>query len=187
MVEHTIDADAVSARTNPSGAITKAKVIGSRAPDQVLTLVGEALRRISQDAGAQPGFSERLELALPGAGSPNLVFNLSESIRELDRGRFGISSELESPEGGISVDAIGDVVRERFLGREIVYTNEAVPIVTGAIVIAARIAHEPDESIEDAVHLAPWEMTDPLLLDPVMWMVSTAVRQVTMGMGAAFA
>ena len=50
-----------------------------------------------------------------------------------------------------------------------------------------RVAHEPGASIEDTVRRAPWEMSDPLLLDPVMWMVSTAVRQVTMGLGAAFA
>jgi hypothetical protein len=144
--------------------------------------VAEALRRISQDGGAQPTFVEHLEVSAPGAGPPNLVFNLSEAIRELSPERFGTHTEfVEPPELGVSVDAVSDIVRQQFLEREIVFTDAAVPIVTGALVIAARVAHEPDESVEEIVRLAPWEMTHPLLLDPVMWMISTAVRQVSMG------
>lgn len=188
VVEHVIAPDPAAATRTTSGAITRARLVGESAPEPVGALVGEALRRISEDGGARPGLTERLELSLPGAGSPNLVFNLSESIRELAGERFDVSTELsEPPERGMSVDAVGDVVRELFLGREIVVTEAAVPIVTGALVIAARVAHEPDESTEDTVRLAPWEMTDPLLLDPVMWMVSTAVRQATMSTGAVTA
>ncbi len=184
VVEHAIVSEAVTVGAGSGGGLSKARLIGAGAPDSVITLVGEALRRITQDSDVQPGPSDRLELASPGAGSPNLVFNLSESIREVGGEQAGFRNDVaEAPERGVSIDAISDVVRERFVGRQIVFTDAAAPAVTGALVIAVRVAHEPDVSIEDAVRLAPWEMSDPLLLDPVMWMVSTAVRQVTMGLG----
>jgi hypothetical protein len=184
VVQSTIAPDSVPATAISGGPIPKARAAGEAAPAELRETVSQALGLIAEAGWQSPSHADRLDLALPGAGPPNLVFNLSESIRELvaaDRPDPAAPGEGRENLEGVSVDAVGGVVRELFAEREIVVTDASAAIVSGALLIAVQVAHESDDPVGAAL-LPPWEMSDPVLLDPVMWMVSTAVRQVTMGM-----
>jgi hypothetical protein len=182
VTQSTLAPGSIPVTAMSGGPIPKAKAVGAAAPADLRETVRKALALIDEAGSQRPDRAERLDFALPGAGPPNLVFNLSESIRELAGGGADFAIGGEGPENVEEefFDAVGGVVRELFAEQEIVVTDESVPVVTGALLIAVQVAHDSDDALEAAL-LAPWQMSDPLLLDPVMWMVSTAVRQVTMG------
>jgi hypothetical protein len=175
--------DSLAATAPASGSVPAARARGERAPRELIELVAAALRRIADDGGAHIGRDERLELALPRRGEPNLVTNLSEAIRDLAGPdvEHVADSRVGAESDGVSIDAVGAVVRELLANREIVLSDGSVETVTGALLRSVEVADESRSPL-DAAMLAPWEMTHPILLDPVMWMVSTAVRQVSMGM-----
>lgn len=182
VTQSTIAPGSIPVTAMSGGPIPKAKAAGEAAPADLRETVRQALTLIEEAGSQRPGRAERLDFALPGAGSPNLVFNLSESIRELAGEPRDFAARGDGPdnlEDGF-FDAVGGVVRELFADQDIVVTEASVPVVTGALLIAVQVAHESDDPVAAAL-IPPWEMSDPLLLDPVMWMVSTAVRQVTMG------
>lgn len=184
VVQSTIAPTSVPARAMPSPSIPEARERGQAAPAHLGRIVEQALRLISDASSEQPSRDQRLDLALPRQGSPNLVFNLSESIRDLaGRRDFAAPSEGRENLEGVSFDAIGSVVRELFVDQEIIRPEASVPIVAGALLIAAELAHDAADPVEAAL-TPPWEMSDPLLLDPVMWMVCTAAQQARMGMVA---
>jgi hypothetical protein len=91
----------------------------------------------------------------------------------------------EVPAGAISIDVLGGAVREAFTGRELIYpTPDAVTIATGSLLLAYSLADETIAArrsehpaywprLEDALP-APWEVSHPVLLDAVIWMVGTA-------------
>jgi hypothetical protein len=191
VVQNTIAPDPDALSITAGGTIPRAAVVGRAASRELLQTVEEALRMIEDTGGGpRPDVGKRLELALPREGEPDLVFNLSEAIRAVadrERARAEEAGEPAVAAEGLEalpeelVDSVGGTVRELFAGREIVLSAAAVQIVTGALVLAVDIADDSDDPYAAAL-LPPWRMSDPVLLDPVMWMVSTAVNAVTMGM-----
>jgi hypothetical protein len=89
------------------------------------------------------------------------------------------------PSGAISIDAVGGSVREAFRGsRFLEPIREAETIATGSMLLAYSLAEETiatqrGEQPSDWPGLvdefrAPWQVSHPVLLDPVMWMMGTA-------------
>jgi hypothetical protein len=186
VVQATISPDADALSVTAAATIPKAAVRGQEAPARLVGTVEQALELLTRAGRLRPSHEERLALAFPGEGVSDLVLNLSEAIREVAAVRRAAFSAPVSgldrlPEG--LVDTVGGAVRERFAGREIVIPPAAALIVTGALVLAVEVADDSEDPFEAALR-PPWELSDPLLLDPVMWMVSTAVLRASMGMGA---
>lgn len=125
----------------------------------------------------------RAELAASGVGEPNLVLNLAESIRSLADNRFGVTAL--GPDGrtaDLSFDAIGASVRERFAGRPIEpATQFSATVVAGALVMAYTLADPPyaarrlelEAGLEPRLP-PPWQVSNPAILDPTLWMLGTA-------------
>jgi hypothetical protein len=139
----------------------------------VLSDLGEA-----RELGLRPRTIDR-------EGSGNLVANLAGVIRDQ------IGPETFVPEvtggpgrdeglGGLSLDAISAAVRERVSGWEIVIREDTVASIAGALTMAMVTAHRPanaeawEGDSGEAIVVAPWEVTHPVLLDPLMWMWATA-------------
>jgi hypothetical protein len=167
-------------------SVSHARSVGEEAPAELKETIDKALRTIVEDSGAGLSHDDRMWLATPRAGQPNLVTNLAESIRDLAGAEMDAVAETrDAPQPGVSIDAIGAVVRELFADHQIVVTEGSVATVTGALLLAVDVAHDASSPVEAAT-TPPWDLAYPVLLDPVMWMVSTAVQQVSMGraMGA---
>jgi len=86
----------------------------------------------------------------------------------------------------LSVDAIGAAVAIAFGGRDLRPIPDAAVAVSGALLMAMSTAEEqvpplglevPARLVEEVPIRAPWEVSHPLLLDPVIWMVSTAYTE----------
>jgi hypothetical protein len=86
--------------------------------------------------------------------------------------------------GGISVDAVGATVAAVFSEVEISPRPDAERVIYGAALLALSLADEDtatrlsESGPEGEIQIkAPWEVSHPVLLDPVMWMVLTAYRR----------
>ncbi|RQM34892.1 hypothetical protein [Rhodococcus ruber] len=85
---------------------------------------------------------------------------------------------------GLTIDEIAATVRARFDGREFrtEVSEQAVLTFAGALYLAYRTADERlldrDQMAAEQVliepPMAPWHVSRPALLDPIMWMVGTA-------------
>ena len=98
-----------------------------------------------------------------------------------------------APSGAVSIDAIAGSVREAFRDRQFLErTSEeiervAVTIAVGSLLLAYSLAEETiaNRRAEQPAAWpglvdgfpAPWEVSHPVLLDPVMWMMGTAYVQ----------
>jgi hypothetical protein len=90
-----------------------------------------------------------------------------------------------APAGVVSIDAVGGAVREAFTGNEFLEpTGHAAMIAAGSLLLAYSLADETVAAwrrdhpaywpgLEYRLP-APWQVSHPVLLDPVMWMVGTA-------------
>jgi hypothetical protein len=102
------------------------------------------------------------------------------------------------PAGAVSIDAIAGSVREVFAASSefMDLAPDAARIAAGSLLLAYSLADEtvaarrggqsPVEEpayrpwVEDSLP-APWEVSHPVLLDPVIWMLGTACRLVSVG------
>lgn len=158
--------------------------------DRVALAVGSVVRdsRQAQDADARA-------LAVPRTGTPNLVTNLADAIRQrqtsLSEGRVpAVQADGDGPSWGVmSLDVIGGAVREQFAGVPLAEPNDpAVTIATGALLLGYALADDPTTARvrrdygppawHNIVGLPPpWQVTHPILLDPVLWMLGTALQE----------
>jgi hypothetical protein len=193
-------------------AAARAYDIGSRGSRAFRRLVATGVRSVV-DASRQPQDVDALALAAPGVGTPNLVTNLADAIRQ----REPTLSEQVVPAvradrdgqtwGVMSLDVIGGAVRERFAGVPLAEPNipaeaydlagpddraepddPAVRIVAGALLLGYALADERTTARvrrddgppawENITSLPPpWQVTHPILLDPVLWMLGTALPE----------
>jgi hypothetical protein len=87
--------------------------------------------------------------------------------------------------GEVSLEAISAATASAFAGNEVIneVTDERVIVATGALIMALVVANDQHGdgfvlSPSEVRLVAPWEATHPGLLDPVMWMLATAVDYV---------
>jgi len=173
-------------------AAARAHAVGSKASDPLKHQVQVGVERVVEDSRRPPQEIDARSLVAPNQGSPNLVTNLADAIRQrefaADAQPIRAVQEDGQGFGGMSLDAIGGVVRERFANSELIEPNDdAVTTVTGALLLgydlagAGREAQRDDPPFrwpEDVVRLPrPWQVTRPILLDPVLWMLGTALPE----------
>lgn len=175
-------------RDEDDAAVAVARLVGRQASETQRSGVGAALDRIIAD---HRSLLEPREEAMVETSGPNLVADLAQAIRaEIDADLLpevsepvGVDEMWTREIGVLSVDAIAASARTALLRTAPVHvTEEDVIVVAGALLLAVSVAHEPGSPGDDAVQVAaseldipkPWEMTHPVLLDPVMWAVATA-------------
>ncbi|MDH6110108.1 hypothetical protein P3T36_005834 [Kitasatospora sp. MAP12-15] len=169
-----------------SAAAAQAHLVGDQldANSPLLRETHEALAAVVAD-GQQAGGEEDLRsLVALNKGEPNLVTNLGDWIvREYSVHAAPAVRGHEpqwSPGGYVSVQVVGGAVREAFSGHPMFDpSDEAVTTVAGAMILAYSIA---DDTVAAQVSAGrevpslprPWQVTRPVLLDPVIWMVGSA-------------
>jgi hypothetical protein len=87
----------------------------------------------------------------------------------------------EEPGGGVSVEAVGAVVRSTFADVAAVQPGAgAVHVATGALLMAVVVADRANEGGRVAPAEVdvppPWLVTNPPLVDPVIWLLDTAYQ-----------
>jgi hypothetical protein len=174
-------------------AAARAHGVGARGSSGLRTQVASAFRAVVRDSGRTHDIDART-LAAPRTGAPNLVTNLADVIREYDGELEGGLVPATQANGGrqgrgiTSLDAIGGAVREQFAGVPLAGPNDAaVTIVTGALLLGYAMADDATEAqrtddgqggwsqIESLP--PPWRVTHPILLDPALWMLGTALLE----------
>jgi hypothetical protein len=187
-------------RSDAAASTALAYEAGVNVSDTVQATVKAALEDIAGQERRDVSRSEDLSLARPRSGDPDLLLNYAEVIRARtgEHGDFlpGVQPEWREsrksmadgapqppgpPDSAVSIDAVGATVRHAFAGRSIEVTDDGVVIVTGALLLSMAVANRPrprpaDPELMDAVPEVglPWEITHPVLLDPVMWVIATA-------------
>jgi hypothetical protein len=189
----------VCAMCRPANAVTAAvsgdplsdaeavhmRSIGQRTSPAVRARVRELLNVLADHS--RGAASEGVERSI--AGMPNLILDYEGAVRA----RFGpeVSEATRAFEGdrrrafegfrpgpAPALDVIGAVIRRRFAGRPIEPAGDAELIVAGALISAMAVADtgaEVEELAEIEVR-APWTVSHPELLDPVMWLFATAFQ-----------
>lgn len=180
---------APSTASGRASSAASALLVGQAATPEQLDRTAFALARIQADHEAAPERPELFAFARATA-EPNLIANLAGSIQEQRRDDSPVVPEIRDDfadargdaVGALPLETIAAAVRGKFLGAQVDFaptSEERVRTVTGALLLASTVAHrQPSDarSIDpSAVELPPpWEMTHPVLLDPVMWLVATA-------------
>lgn len=160
---------------------------GSRPPSRQ----GDLRYLVAPDAG-EPNLVVNLAEVIRGtAGGPRAFVPAVRVMGQAD-GSMAYDARLAEagpagpvPPGAVSIDVIGGSVREAFLGHRLLEpTPEAVSIAAGSLLlgyslaeqtIAASRAESPFGWPERAYDFPPpWQVSHPVLLDPVMWMIGTA-------------
>lgn len=104
-----------------------------------------------------------------------------------EAGLAGVEPTGPVPNGALSIDAIAGSVRETFHHRQFgiePVVDEAVTIAAGSLLLAYSLADETIGNVR-AEHPAdwpgrvndfrpPWQVSHPVLMDPVLWMMGTA-------------
>lgn len=165
-------------------ALTLVARDGSRPPDRQ-----EGLRYLVAPEVGEPNLVANLAEVIRGpAGGPRAFVPAVRPADEpvtLDAGLAEAGPAGPVPPGAVSIDAIGGSVREAFRDRRLLEpTPEAVTIAAGSLLlgysvaeqtIAAWRAESPLNWPEQAHDFPPpWQVSHPVLLDPVMWMIGTA-------------
>ena len=183
-------------------AVARARGAGYAASPQLHRRMHAALDQIAQDHRTARELASSVQdprgrRFAPYVAEPNLVSNLGDVIR-----RYDVDAVVPSVRGlrpatdvggqpfadGLSLDAISAAVWDVFGDAETLHVEEdAVWTTTGAYLLGVAVADaeaghrlvEPD-ALPDAAELpAPWEVSHPVLLDPALWMVGTALRVVS--------
>jgi hypothetical protein len=177
-----------------NAAAAVAHLVGSQATPAFRDRAGAALELVVADGRRQAdGQEDARALVAPDTGRPNLVTNLADVIRGSAGGpraflpavRATTQETGSMPAGAVSIDAIGGSVRETFAGREFLDpTPDAATIAAGSLLLAFSLADETIAASRSEQPAswpglanglpAPWEVSHPVLLDPVIWMVGTA-------------
>jgi hypothetical protein len=171
-------------------ATSQADALGSYSNTLLQERTEAAVRRAIADSRSSRQLEDH-SLATPDTDSPNIVTDLAAEIRR-QRGedeQLTAAAPTDSERTDlISLDAIGAAVRERLAGLELTEPDiAAVRTVTGALLLGyyladARTAARRDDApsswprnIESLPR--PWKVTYPILLDPVLWMLGTALAE----------
>jgi hypothetical protein len=206
----TATTNALVATPVAGAAAARAYGIGSRGSRTFRRLVAGAVRSVV-DASRQPQAVDALVLAAPERGTPNLVTNLADEIRQRESAPSdGLVPAVQASRDGqtwgvMSLDVIGGAVREQFAGVPLAEPSvpaeaydlagpvdraepddPAVRIVTGALLLGYALADEVTTARvrrddgppawENITSLPPpWQVSYPILLDPVLWMLGTAL------------
>jgi hypothetical protein len=187
----TAAASAMVAGAVGGSAASLAYAVGRNASEPMRRQARVAMERVVEDSRRPAQQIDARSLVAPNQGLPNLVTNLADAIRQefaTDAGPIRAVQEEGQGFGIISLDAIGGAVRERFADTELLEpSDDAVTTVTGALLLgydladAGTAAPRDDPSFrwpEDVVRLPrPWRITHPILLDPVLWMLGTALPE----------
>ena len=180
-------------------SIEVARAIGERASTEQRYRAEEAISRVASAAGAVAGAGAGEAVAYEQVDDRegNLVNDLAGVIRSR-MGSVGRETEFIAPMQDlgeaepppvqgmelISIEAVSAEVARRFEGVEVSAGGVSSSVVTGALVLAISVADDgaPDLGLDadsaavESVELkAPWEVSHPVLLDPVIWMLATAV------------
>jgi hypothetical protein len=183
------DAMAVNAVGTPAAAV--AHLVGVGAHRRLWDRAGEAMRRIFRASQAGPQRVDGRSLVAPRRGQPNLVTDLADVIRGqegwIDEDFVHAGRADGRPYGRVYIDAIGGAVRDRFGNRQPAEPDDAsITTATGALLLGYSLA-EPDiaarrrddpfrwpEAIDELRR--PWEVANPIFLDPALWMLGTALQ-----------
>ena len=164
-------------------AMAAARLVGAEATGHYAR-VRAAFQRIAADARV-----ERVAVESFGAPAPNLVWDLAAAVdrRTLPAVREPARTRALVHAPGpveISIDAVAGAVRGQFADvPTAVATEDAVLVVTGALVMAVTVAHDPgtadregtDEVDPERLEIPPpWQMSHPILLSPASWLIATA-------------
>lgn len=174
---------ALTASPANAAAAAMAYSEGTNADPALLDQTHTALQKIVVASRAAQGIDTR-SLVAPGQGEPNLISNLADVIRSQDRSVELFTYRATQFEGenlGImSIDAIGAAVWTRFSGRQLAEPNtDAARIAAGALLLAYSLA-EPSTSVRGIYPYQlppPWQAARPIFLDPVLWLLGTALRE----------
>lgn len=180
------------------GSATLAAQLGRGASAEQLTRADAALQRVIDDqerVGKAPSAFDVLygEFPRSKAGN-NVVADLAGVIR--GQSSDGEEAELVMPKvrglldegagsvvdpGALSIDAIAASVRSRLYGKELRRVEGGERIVAGALLGAAAIADGETPSLRQVAEAPaevplrpPWDVTHPVLQDPLIWLLSTA-------------
>jgi hypothetical protein len=180
------------------GSATLAAQLGSAASDEQLTRADAALQRVIDDqermVDAPRAFDVLYGEFARSEGGENVVANLAGVIRGQSshreeaelvipkvRGLFGDEAGSVMDPGALSIDAVGASVRSRLRGQELRRVDGGERIVAGALLAAAAIADAETPSLRQVAEAPaevplrpPWEVTHPVLQDPLIWLLSTA-------------
>lgn len=179
------------------GPAVLAAQLGEAASDEQLNRAGAALRRVVHDQrrlaeipDAVDIFYESPHLEIEG----NVVADLAGIIRGQTadgegadlvmpkvRGLLGEDARSSLDPTALSIDAISASVRSRLRGKDLREVPGAERIVAGALLASAAIADDETPSLnrvaEDPAGARlppPWEVSHPVLQDPMIWLLSTA-------------
>jgi hypothetical protein len=188
------------ARVSPAaGAATAlAESVGATVAGEKQDRIRVALEIIRSDAHRRE--EGRGFLVAPShEREPNLVANLAGVIREQaflpeDEAERNLipKVQVEGASTGervrhVSIEAISAAVAATFADADVAPpdTRSATDAVLGAVLLAMSIADARNptlvpgssaEEMEGVEIVAPWQVTHPVLLDPVMWMILTAYQ-----------
>jgi hypothetical protein len=172
------------------GAAAIARLVGEEASGEQVERTASAIQRIVADQRRPPD-TRAFDSHGEGETAPNVVWDLAGAWRAQTQreARFvrevrGARGSLFPRVGGISIDAVAADARDVFESFQAEPAEDAALVVTGALVIATTVAHDPDATGEQGEHARiapaeielrpPWAMSHPVLLDPVMWVVAAA-------------
>jgi hypothetical protein len=183
--------DAMTAAAVSGQAAVLAHLVGMNADGRLRSQVDTAFQNVLIASREPAQAVDARSLVAPGQGTPNLITNLAEVIRQQrsQDQRFIRAVQVDDEGFGfISVDAIGGAVRARFAGRRFVDpSDDAVTTAAGALLlgyslaepeIAARRRANPTGWTEGVYNLPrPWQAGRPIFLDPLLWMLGTALPE----------
>lgn len=184
--------DAMSANAVGGPAAVLAHLVGMNSSRALYGQVTVALQKVVTASQQPTDEVSARSLVAPLRGEPNLIINLAEEIRHQQflRGETVVRAIPVDGEafGPVSLDAIGGAVRARFTGRMLAApTEDAVTTATGALLLGYSLAERDvaGRRQEDPIGWPPgidglrrpWQVSRPIFLDPVLWMLGTALPE----------
>jgi hypothetical protein len=177
---------------------TLAARLAETASDEQLTRAGEALSRVVDDQRRLREVPRAFDILYREFPRFDFAGNIVADLAGVIRAQVGESegADLVMPKvrgipgedarssldpAALSVDAIGASVRSRLYGEDLRTVPGAERIVAGALLAAAALADDEAPSLRQVAEAPaevrlrpPWEVTHPVLQDPLIWLLSTA-------------
>jgi hypothetical protein len=171
-----------------SPAPTLARLVGEQAGGDQRQRAQGAVARLQRDHEVAPDVRDVEAIRF---GEPNLIGNFAAVARQVGAPEFVAPTPAGGrdafagdgpPTDGVSLEAISAVVRETLSGRRLETSPESDVVALGALLLAMAVANEPESRSggTDSVPptevevLMPWDVSHPILLDPMIWVVAVA-------------
>ena len=180
---------ALSADHDPEGdgpTVELMRQVGSFASKRQLQSVERGLHRIDDDQrrARYEGFTAADD------DDFNLVTNLAVVLRQAGADDFvhevrtADEDAARASAGGLSIDAYAAAVRSQLGDSPLRVDEDAITVGTGALISAMALANEQPASYglgamiptADVEIVAPWQVDRPILLDPIIWALGTAIH-----------